>query len=97
MFNYSLSYIAADVAKDRFFALLARFVVSIWVLVFRANFMILLIGWDGLGVSSFLLVVYFQNKASENAGLITILTNRVGDVLIMFRLTIILGAGSLST
>jgi len=73
--------------------LLFRFVLSIWILVFSGNFYSLLIGWDGLGVTSFLLVIYFQNKNSTNAGLITLLTNRVGDVLIIIRLILFIGGG----
>ena len=94
VFTYRLDYIKEDPTKDRFFLLLFSFVMSIWILVFRANFFLLLIGWDGLGVTSFLLVVYFQNKNSLNAGLITLLTNRLGDVLIIISLIIFLRRGS---
>ena len=93
VFTYRLNYIHTDPTKDRFFMLLFRFVLSIWILVFSGNFYSLLIGWDGLGVTSFLLVIYFQNKNSTNAGLITLLTNRVGDVLIIIRLILFIRGG----
>ena len=58
-------------------------------LIFSSNFIRLILGWDGLGLSSFLLVIYYQNSYSLGRGLITGLTNRVGDVcfiiLISFR------------
>lgn len=83
VFHYRIRYIRGEKFQDRFFLLLILFVLSMFLLVFRANLFMLIIGWDGLGVTSFLLVVYFQNKVSFNAGIITILTNRVGDVLII--------------
>ena len=44
IFTFSLNYIREDLDKDRFLALLRRFVFSIWLLVFRGNFLILFIG-----------------------------------------------------
>lgn len=59
------------------------FVASIVCLVFIPNFFTLLIGWDGLGLTSFLLVIYYQSRNRLYAGIITAITNRVGDVLIL--------------
>lgn len=49
-----------------------------------------------MGVTSFLLVIYFQNLNSLNAGLLTLLTNRVGDVLILRGIALLLSAGAWS-
>ena len=81
---------ASEKFLDRFIFLLFSFVLSIFIIVFRPNLFRIIIGWDGLGITSFLLVIYFQNKSSINAGLITVLTNRLGDVLILRAITIIL-------
>lgn len=43
----------------------------------------MLLGWDGLGITSFILVVYYQNSKSLAAGLITAITNRIGDVALL--------------
>lgn len=51
-------------------------------------------GWDGLGVTSFLLVIFFQNKNSTNAGLLTVFTNRVGDVFIITSIALLLPMNS---
>lgn len=83
VFYYSQRYIGAEKFLDRFTFLLFRFVLSIFIMVFSPNLFRVIIGWDGLGITSFLLVIYFQNKSSMNAGLITVLTNRLGDVLIL--------------
>lgn len=61
------------------------------VLIFSGNLFSVIIGWDGLGVTSFLLVIFFHRKTSANAGLLTIFTNRVGDVLIIARIAFLLG------
>lgn len=76
-------YIGDEVFKRRFFFLVISFVGSMAGLILIPNLVTLLIGWDGLGVTSFLLVVYYQRRRSIGAGIITALTNRIGDVLIL--------------
>lgn len=55
--------------------------------------MALLLGWDGLGLISFVLVIYYQNPKSLAAGMITALTNRIGDVLILITIALCLRQG----
>lgn len=64
------------------------FVLSINLLVFIPRIACLLLGWDGLGIVSFALVIYYQNRKSLAAGLITVFTNRIGDVLLISAIAI---------
>lgn len=80
---FAHSYIAQDPFITRFTQLVLLFVASINFLIYIPNLITLLLGWDGLGLVSFLLVIYYQNPKSLGAGIITALTNRIGDALIL--------------
>jgi NADH-ubiquinone oxidoreductase chain 5 len=56
------------------------FVFSIIILILSPNIIRILLGWDGLGLVSYCLVIYYQNVKSYNAGILTALSNRLGDV-----------------
>ena len=79
--------------KDRisvfFFLPLRLFSGSIMLLIFRGRVGRLFLAWDGLGVSSFLLVCHYSKSARAGAGLITILTNRLGDVCLLLGLGVV--------
>lgn len=80
---FSHRYIREDIYISRFIYIVLLFVFSINFLIFIPNLISLLLGWDGLGLVSFLLVIYYQNAKSLGAGIITALTNRIGDVFIL--------------
>lgn len=75
----------------RFHILVLRFVFSIFLLILSPNLVLILVGWDGLGVSSYLLVIYYLREKSFNSGLLTAITNRLGDGLILIALGIARG------
>lgn len=81
--KFSTVYIKEDKFINRFTVLVLLFVLSINILIFLPHLIILLLGWDGLGIVSFILVIYYQNPKSLAAGIITALTNRIGDVILL--------------
>lgn len=82
-----------EVCVRRFVWLLVLFVGRIGMLVLVPNMIMLLLGWDGLGLISFLLVIYYNNRRSLKAGLITAFSNRIGDVIILCGCGFFMGEG----
>lgn len=64
------------------------------LLIIRPNLIRILLGWDGLGLVSYCLVIYYQNVKSYNAGMLTALSNRIGDVALLLAIAWILNFGS---
>lgn len=93
---YSREYMLEDKNKNRFIFLILLFVFSIIILIISPNLVRILLGWDGLGLVSYCLVIYFQNIKSYNAGILTALSNRVGDVLLLISISWIINFGSWS-
>lgn len=79
---FRIEYIP-DKEHKQFSILLLIFVISISFLILSDNIIFILLGWDGLGITSFVLVIYYQNASSSASGSITIFSNRVGDILIL--------------
>jgi len=90
---FSKFYIGDDPFINRFSVLVILFVASILTLIFVPNFIALLLGWDGLGITSFILVIYYQNPKSAAAGIVTALINRIGDVIILISIALTLNQG----
>nr|YP_009048946.1 NADH dehydrogenase subunit 5 [Orius sauteri]AID61657.1 NADH dehydrogenase subunit 5 [Orius sauteri] len=80
---YSHSYMASDFNKIRFLFLVLMFILSMMFMIISPDLVSILLGWDGLGLVSYALVIYFQNYNSYNSGMLTVLTNRIGDVAIL--------------
>nr|YP_009756915.1 NADH dehydrogenase subunit 5 [Batillaria attramentaria]QIM14725.1 NADH dehydrogenase subunit 5 [Batillaria attramentaria] len=90
---FSSSYMSADPFLKRFTWLVMLFVLSMNFLVFIPSLPALLLGWDGLGIVSFALVIYYQNTKSLGAGMLTVLANRVGDVMILLSIAMLVLTG----
>lgn len=90
---FSSRYISHDPFLKRFVWLVMLFVLSINLLVFIPSLPALLLGWDGLGIVSFALVIYYQNIKSLGAGILTIIANRIGDVIILLSIGILVLQG----
>ncbi len=77
---YSLGYMAHDRSYARFFSYLNLFTAAMLVLVLGANLGVMFIGWEGVGLCSYLLIGFWFTKASAaSAGKKAFITNRVGD------------------
>ena len=76
---WSYYYMDREAWYLRFIYILYSFISSIIILIFSSSISFALIGWDGLGISSFLLVLYYKNRLSLGSRFITVLTNRLGD------------------
>nr|YP_010242182.1 NADH dehydrogenase subunit 5 [Haematopota vexativa]QTI83221.1 NADH dehydrogenase subunit 5 [Haematopota vexativa] len=91
---YSKEYMSSDMNINRFIMLVLMFVLSMMLLIISPNLISILLGWDGLGLVSYLLVIYFQNVKSYNAGMLTALSNRIGDVAFLLSIAWMLNYGS---
>nr|QFG38943.1 NADH dehydrogenase subunit 5 [Austrofusus glans] len=90
---FSSSYMSHDPFLKRFVWLVMLFVMSMNLLVFIPSLPALLLGWDGLGIVSFALVIYYQNMKSLGAGMVTVLANRIGDVMILISIGLLVLQG----
>ena len=78
---YSIGYMAADPARRKFFAYLNLFLAAMLMLVMADNFLGLYLGWEGVGLVSYLLIGFWQHKPSAaTAAKKAFLVNRVGDI-----------------
>jgi NADH-quinone oxidoreductase subunit L len=78
---YSVGYMSHDPGRRRFFAQLNLFVAAMLILVLGNNFVMLYLGWEGVGLASYLLIGFYQNRPSAaTAAKKAFLMNRVGDV-----------------
>nr|YP_010506505.1 NADH dehydrogenase subunit 5 [Volucella nigricans]UXF58223.1 NADH dehydrogenase subunit 5 [Volucella nigricans] len=91
---YSKEYMSVDMYINRFILLVLMFVMSMMMLIISPNLISILLGWDGLGLVSYCLVIYFNNVKSYNAGMLTALMNRVGDVALLLAIAWMLNYGS---
>nr|AOY39676.1 NADH dehydrogenase subunit 5 [Scolytinae sp. BMNH 1040080] len=91
IFNYSKEYMLGDKFLKRFIFLMVMFVFSMMMLIISMNMVAILVGWDGLGLVSYALVIYYQNVKSFNAGMLTALSNRIGDAAILMAIAVMMG------
>nr|YP_010541377.1 NADH dehydrogenase subunit 5 [Abscondita chinensis]UYG18643.1 NADH dehydrogenase subunit 5 [Abscondita chinensis]UYG49124.1 NADH dehydrogenase subunit 5 [Abscondita chinensis]UYG49137.1 NADH dehydrogenase subunit 5 [Abscondita chinensis]UYG49150.1 NADH dehydrogenase subunit 5 [Abscondita chinensis]UYG49176.1 NADH dehydrogenase subunit 5 [Abscondita chinensis] len=91
---YSDEYMHGDLNINRFILLVFMFVMSMMFLIISPNLISILLGWDGLGLVSYCLVIYYQNTKSLNAGMLTALSNRIGDVGILMSIAWMMNYGS---
>nr|YP_009442469.1 NADH dehydrogenase subunit 5 [Cladonia rangiferina]YP_009529236.1 NADH dehydrogenase subunit 5 [Cladonia subtenuis]ATO89315.1 NADH dehydrogenase subunit 5 [Cladonia rangiferina]AXX76239.1 NADH dehydrogenase subunit 5 [Cladonia subtenuis]WBP62909.1 NADH dehydrogenase subunit 5 [Cladonia rangiferina]WBP62945.1 NADH dehydrogenase subunit 5 [Cladonia rangiferina]WBP62962.1 NADH dehydrogenase subunit 5 [Cladonia rangiferina] len=80
---YSIGYMSHDPHNQRFFSYLSLFTFMMIILVTANNFLLMFVGWEGVGVCSYLLVSFwFTRIAANQSSMSAFLTNRVGDCLL---------------
>ncbi|MEM1033162.1 MAG: NADH-quinone oxidoreductase subunit L [Myxococcota bacterium] len=88
---YSSSYMAGDPGFYRFFAYLNLFVFAMLVLVLGDNMVVMFVGWEGVGLCSYLLIgFWFDDAAKASAGKKAFITNRIGDFGLLVAMAILL-------
>nr|ABU50153.1 NADH dehydrogenase subunit 5 [Beauveria bassiana] len=88
---YSIGYMSHDPHSQRFFSYLSLFTFMMIILVTGNNYLLMFVGWEGVGVCSYLLVSFwFTRIAANQSSLSAFLTNRVGDAFLTIGMFIIL-------
>ncbi|MCD6012653.1 MAG: proton-translocating NADH-quinone oxidoreductase, chain [Flavipsychrobacter sp.] len=88
---YSTSYMGHDEGMVKYFAYLNLFVFSMLLLVLGANYLIMFIGWEGVGLCSYLLIgFWFKNRDYTNAAKKAFVMNRIGDLGFLVGMLLIL-------
>jgi NADH-quinone oxidoreductase subunit L len=77
---YSIGYMSHEQGYSRFFSYLNLFMFFMLVLVLAANYLVMFVGWEGVGLCSYLLIgFYFLDKTAGDAGNKAFIVNRIGD------------------
>src|SRR6266571_2206148 len=80
IFVFATGYMHGDTGYYRFFAYMGLFMFSMLVLVMGSNFVMMFVGWEGVGLCSYLLIGYYFDRAeAANASRKAFITNRIGD------------------
>nr|UYX57796.1 NADH dehydrogenase subunit 5 [Austrodecus sp. JZ-2022] len=96
VFMFSNIYMKMDKFNLRFVFLLMLFILSMLMLIYSGNLITILLGWDGLGLVSFLLVMFYMNKSSLSGSLLTVITNRIGDISLILSIVMMMNFGQFS-
>jgi len=91
---YRYIYICNEIRIHRFVILVILFIFSIILIVLSPNIIRILLGWDGLGLVSYCLIIFYQNYSSFNSGIVTVICNRIGDVGLLISIGLLVVRGS---
>ena len=90
---YSIGYMAHEGGYARFFTYMNLFMFSMLTLVLADNFVLMFVGWEGVGLCSYLLIgFYFERKSAADAGKKAFIVNRIGDFGFMLGMFLIFTA-----
>nr|UZT67583.1 NADH dehydrogenase subunit 5 [Tessmannella kiplingi] len=91
---YSMEYMHNELKKNYFSMILLMFIISMIFMIMSPNMFSIIIGWDGLGLTSYCLIIYYQNSNSYNSGMLTLLSNRIGDIMLIMMIFMMMNFGS---
>nr|UBT70831.1 NADH dehydrogenase subunit 5 [Eupteryx gracilirama] len=92
---YSSDYMGMySYSSNRFLFLVVLFILSMIMMIISPNLLSILLGWDGLGMVSYCLVIYYNSLKSYLSGMITCLTNRLGDIGLLISICWLMSYGS---
>lgn len=98
---FSIGYMHHDNGAPKYFSYLNLFLFNMLILVLADNLLVLFVGWEGVGLCSYLLIgFWYKDAAKANAGMKAFITNRIGDAFVllgMFLLFFTFGTLSFST
>ena len=93
---YSVGYMAQDKGYNRYFAYLNLFTFAMLILVLASNLILMFVGWEGVGLCSYLLIgFWFEKHSAASAGKKAFIVNRIGDagfILGMFFIFLVVGS-----
>jgi hypothetical protein len=88
---YSIEYMGSDPHRNRFFSFLSKFCLAMLILVSGENFFIIILGWELVGLASYLLIGFWNTRISANMGAKSALfQNKIGDWTFIIALTLFL-------
>nr|AZL93367.1 NADH dehydrogenase subunit 5 [Parevania sp. ZJUH_2016024] len=90
---YSYDYMSGYLFNMRFLMLMGLFLLSMIFMIMSPNLISIMLGWDGLGLISYSLIILNQNKISYNSGMVTLMMNRVGDIFLLILIGLFLKNG----
>ncbi|KAF3419743.1 NADH dehydrogenase subunit 5 (mitochondrion) [Frieseomelitta varia] len=95
IFMYSMNYMNLNnFLLKRFYYLMMLFLLSMVMLILSPNMLTIMLGWDGLGLISYCLIIYYNKLNSFNSGMMTIILNRLGDSGLLMIISFLIMFGS---
>ena len=90
---YSIEYMSTDPHNIRFFAYLSLFTFFMVILVISDNAIQLFVGWEGVGICSYLLINFWYTRIQANkASILAVITNKVGDIALLVGIAVSYGS-----
>nr|YP_009945155.1 NADH dehydrogenase subunit 5 [Habropoda radoszkowskii]QOE17512.1 NADH dehydrogenase subunit 5 [Habropoda radoszkowskii] len=92
---YSIEYMNMNIySMNKYTYLIMMFLMSMIIMIMSPNMLTILLGWDGLGLISYCLIIFYNNMKSYSAGMLTVILNRIGDASLIILICMMIKFGS---